>query len=476
VIVSDEESLPEGWTSAFVRDLVEIRYGKSLREDKRQPGLIPVYGSNGIVGNHNTSLTDGPTIILGRKGSIGAIHLCRTPCWPIDTTYYIHHFGPLDPAFLAFLLRSLSLARLDTSTAVPGINREDIYEQSIAIAPLAEQTRLTASLHDSFDRVESVRLNLLKVPSILKRFRQSVLDAAVTGKLTADWRSRSAIIAIAKPDLEAILTAVKHRPREVDPTEGHEKLTEAIPDEWEIPCLGDLFRFIDYRGKTPQKSMHGKRLISAKNIKMGFLSDEPVEYVSDKTYREWMTRGFPTSGDIFFVTEGHTMGFAALNNRDDEFALSQRIITLQPWLPLETRCFLFFIMSKLFQSLIKLNATGSAAVGIKAAKFRGLPIPFPSLAEQRVIIDRVDGFFACADRIEGLCQHALRRVARLPELILAKGLRGELVPTEAELARREGREFEPASVLLERIRAEKENHAKAPPIPKRKLRKASVHV
>jgi type I restriction enzyme S subunit len=149
------------------------------------------------------------------------------------------------------------------------------------------------------------------------------------------------------------------------------------------------------------------------------------------------------------------MGFAALNDRVDEFALAQRIITLQPWHPLETRCFLFFMMSSLFQGLVRLNATGSAAVGIKAARLRGLPLPFPPAAEQREIVRRVEALFALANQVEAQCQRSWRRADKLTQSILAKAFRGELVLIEAELARREGRDYEPASVLLERIKKER---------------------
>jgi type I restriction enzyme S subunit len=87
--------LPEGWALPSVSDLVEISYGKGLKESDRKVGPVDVYGSNGVVGKHNVALTKGPSIIIGRKGSVGAVHFSPRQCWPIDTTYYtglIHSF------------------------------------------------------------------------------------------------------------------------------------------------------------------------------------------------------------------------------------------------------------------------------------------------------------------------------------------------------------------------------------------------
>ena len=72
-----------------VGDICRFEYGKSLPEKTRAPGQFPVYGSNGSVGSHTASFTQGKTIVIGRKGSIGEVHISSDACWPIDTTYFI---------------------------------------------------------------------------------------------------------------------------------------------------------------------------------------------------------------------------------------------------------------------------------------------------------------------------------------------------------------------------------------------------
>lgn len=124
--------------------LFELRYGKSLRKDKRFQGEVPVYGSNGKVDFHNESLVDEPTIVVGRKGSIGEVHLVSTPCWPIDTTYYVESVGKYDYdlEWLYRLLKTLGLQDLNRSAAIPGLNRDDVYRLEIPLPQLDDQKRI----------------------------------------------------------------------------------------------------------------------------------------------------------------------------------------------------------------------------------------------------------------------------------------------------------------------------------------------
>ena len=107
---------------------------------------------------------------------------------------------------------------------------------------------------------------------------------------------------------------------------------------------------------------------------------------------------------------------------------------------------------------------------LNLSKIKSTQIPLPPVAEQHEIVRRVDALFALADRIEGEVAGALEHVEALREAVLAKAFRGELVPTEAELARREGREYEPASALLERVRAERQGN---PPKTRGRMRGAA---
>lgn len=143
------------WPAVPLGEAIELVYGKSLPKGARAvDGHVPVYGSNGITGWHDTALVNGPTVIVGRKGSAGAVQFVDGPCFPIDTTYYVrpHEGFDFDIRFLFYLLRHLDLSRLKTATGVPGLTREDAYRETIPVPPLPEQRRIV----DLLSRAEGI--------------------------------------------------------------------------------------------------------------------------------------------------------------------------------------------------------------------------------------------------------------------------------------------------------------------------------
>ena len=143
------------WTTVPLGEAIELAYGKSLPKALRSDdGKIPVYGSNGITGWHSAALTQEPVVIIGRKGSAGAVQFVDQPCFPIDTTYFVQprpRFA-FDTKFLYYLLLRLDLSRLRTATGVPGLTREDAYRELIAFPGIHEQRRIS----DLLTRAEGI--------------------------------------------------------------------------------------------------------------------------------------------------------------------------------------------------------------------------------------------------------------------------------------------------------------------------------
>ena len=142
------------WNSKLVKDVIELRYGKGLKEGERRNGPYTVYGSNGIIGYHDQYLVEGPGIIIGRKGSVGTVSFSRENFWPIDTTYYIIFKNTEDYTFWFYFLKTLNLYQMNTHSAVPGLNRENVYNLRIEIPSYPEQKAISKILSDLDSKIE----------------------------------------------------------------------------------------------------------------------------------------------------------------------------------------------------------------------------------------------------------------------------------------------------------------------------------
>ena len=133
----------DDWTETTLGDIVVLEYGKPLKAEDRDGEGFPVFGSAGPVGSHSVPLVnDAPVIIVGRKGTAGAVWWSDEPCSVIDTAYYVVLRNSIDFKFLYLLLCHLDLPSLNAQTGVPGLNRDRAYSSEVILPPLAEQERI----------------------------------------------------------------------------------------------------------------------------------------------------------------------------------------------------------------------------------------------------------------------------------------------------------------------------------------------
>ena len=169
--------------------LCEFNYGISLPEQSRKKGKYPVLGSNGRVGFHNEYLIEGPSIIIGRKGSVGEVTWEEENCTPIDTTFYITLINTtVNLRFLYYLLKALKLDTLKGGTGVPGLNRNDAYEIKVPLPSEILQEKIINEIavvekKEKAGKEKLVRLNA----DILKSFNSlsEGFDKVPLGKIIA---------------------------------------------------------------------------------------------------------------------------------------------------------------------------------------------------------------------------------------------------------------------------------------------------
>ena len=166
-----------------IGDILSLEYGKALKQTNRNGGSIPVLGSSGVVGYHDTPLVDAQSVIvIGRKGSAGEVVWVDGPCWPIDTAYYVRMKRTDVQLKFAFeLLKQVDLPRMSTQTAVPGLNRDVVYSADFVLPgdPFRELYLMRIrALDDVDERLINAQLSASEALASLRRLtvERSVLS------------------------------------------------------------------------------------------------------------------------------------------------------------------------------------------------------------------------------------------------------------------------------------------------------------
>ncbi|MBB3920316.1 restriction endonuclease subunit S [Xanthomonas arboricola] len=363
--------------------------------------------------------------------------------------------------------RLLELQGVKAYTTVDHLSGGQISEAVIALPPLAEQHRIVAKVDElmalcdrldtrqadadsahaqlvqalldsltlardaedfaqSWQRLAEHFHTLFTTESSIDALKQAMLQLAVMGKLLPQDPSD-------EPASELLKRIAEEKTRLISEEGLRTTASEDVPEAdyhftlhagWASCRLGNLARFIDYRGRTPTKTSSGIPLVTAKNVRPGFISREPQEFIADTDYFSWMTRGFPRVGDILFTTEA-PMGNVAIIDIAERFALAQRVICFQLH-ELGTGPFLkLTMMSFGFQAKLSDAATGMTATGIKSSRLKEIPVPIPPLAEQHRIVAKVDQLMALCDQLKARLVEARQVHGNLANALIGQALNNE---------------------------------------------------
>lgn len=286
--------------------------------------------------------------------------------------------------FLSWFFRSDAFREqigVGENTMINQITKYMLDAIRVPIPPLAEQHRIVAILDEAFDGIATAKANAEKNLQNARALFESHLHSVFTQRGTG----------------------------------------------WLDSTIGEHIRFIDYRGKTPQKTENGLRLITAKNVKMGYVRETPREYVAPDIYGSWMTRGIPRLGDVLFTTEA-PLGNVAQLDTDEKVVFAQRIIIMQPNASKLDSTFLkYLIMSQPVQQRIHAKGTGATAKGIKASLLKTVEISFPnSVKEQEEIVAKFDQLLDETQRLESLYRQKLAALDELKKSLLHQAFTGQL--------------------------------------------------
>ena len=494
---SDSSKIPEGWVSVPLKQLVSP--SKEKVEPVEEPD-VPYIGLEHIESNTTRIIDHGfarDTMSTKTRFFAGSIlygklrpylNKVTIPDFSGVCSTDILVFPPVNDIEMRYLMRFLSTRAVvefathqSSGMELPRTSFEKIGQLNIPLPPLAEQRRIVARLEALLADTEQVRGRLDAVAATMQRFRQAVLAAAFEGSLTEEWRSINPVEIPQDLDHHHSDVIDHHRKRlaDQDHSGNHTPSPSAsLPHDWQWIPLGALSTFVTSgsRGWAKYYSDDGAIFIRIGNISgSGITLDlSNIQRVSPPENAEGKRTEVQAQDILISITAD--IGSVALVPPSLEKAyINQHIALVRPSAKIDPEYAALFLSSesggrRQFQAMQR----GATKIGLGLDDIRAALIPYAPLAEQHEIVRRVEALFALADRIEGEVAGARERVEVLTQAVLAKAFRGELVPTEAELARREGREYEPASELLERVRSERQvGHTKEIPTRNRRSSRQS---
>lgn len=450
-----QNSLPSSWVAVQLGQLGEVKSGIGFpkKYQGQTSGTFPVYkvsdvskavtqckGQLGTANHYVTSeeslelkgsvFRTGTTLFakIGEAVKLNRRALVRRPGLADNNVMALVPFQEETDNFLYQFLRTVDLSDISRSTTVPSVRKGDIEELGIGLPPLAEQKVIADKLDTLLAQVENTKARLERIPKILKRFRQSVLAAAVSGRLRANGETNNK---------NWLLT----------------RLSDLCTTAFDGP-FGSKLKSSDYTDD-------GVSVVRLENIKHLRFDQSKETFISEEKYLTLEKNKLQKNDLLFssFVDEeirACLFPFETLRfiNKADCFCLR---INQEKTLP---EFVLYLLTSQYSYAQIKEHVQGVTRPRVNLKILKSLEFPIPPKDEQTEIVRRVDQLFAHADRIEQQVNQALARVNNLTQSILAKAFRGELT----EQWRKDNPELisgeNSASALLERIKAERA--AKAP--------------
>jgi type I restriction enzyme S subunit len=477
------EELPEGWASVRLADVGEWGSGGTPRRARAEfftGGTIPWLKIGDLTDSRvaqaeeriteaglaacPAKLLDPGTLLIAMYGSIGKLGVTEIRC---ATNQAIAFCRPrIDLWYLFWALRWSrdALEELGKGGMQANISQTVLKNFEIPIAPLAEQRRIVAKVEALLAQVNAARERLAKVPSIVKRFRQAVLAAACSGRLTQDWRTNRADSL--QPASALVETIQAARRQQLGSKSGTRVgMAPTLRTDLELYDLPHEWIWVDLRFlMNPQEAFcYGvvqpgeDRKDGIPLIRAGDLHslDEALPLLRriprsvDERYERSRLRG----GELLVTVVGANIGTVAIAPEAARGFNIARAVAKVPVSEVSSQYVLLWLQSATALSWMVEDAREVARPTLNLEQLETLPVPLPPLEEQREIVKRVTAMLGVRDAAQSCIALAERRASLLPNAILSKAFSGELVPTEADVARIEGREYEPASRLIERIRA-----------------------
>ncbi len=464
------DTLLEGWASEKLHALVVPRKGKKpdvLRRDAAS-GFVPYLDIHAIEQREVRQFADVASSRLACESDLLMVWDGARSGWvgtgasgAIGSTIMALTSSGVEPLYLRhFIAGQFAAINGNTrGTGIPHVDPEFLWNLEVPLPPLGEQRRIVAKLETLLGKVDACHRRLAKIPRLLKRFRQSVLAAACSGRLTADWRRTQQTQEPAGDLCHLNLRQPFELDAEFEPS--------SVPETWEYVPIGNLCGF--QQGMQIAKSTRLKEA-GPNRLPILRIGNYATRFSHDVDYVELSEESLIAEPDDIILTRtGETRGKVLTGFRgvfhNNTFRMNYERRRI------ERKYLIAWLDTATVQEFIRQQSGRSAQPDLTHKAFGPCPFPLPPLAEQCEIVRRVEQFFTLADQLEARFAKAQAYVDKLTPSLLAKAFRGELVPQDPN--------DEPGEVLLQRIReqeyAQNQNRQKTNSSRDRKPQRRRIH-
>ena len=370
--------IPAHWEVRRIRHTCEFAYGDSLPAAIRQPGKVPVSGSNGVIGYHDEPNTLAPVIVIGRKGSHGEVNFSDASVFAIDTTYFVdERHTSADLRWLYFALQCTELADESLDSAVPGLSREHAYGKCLPVPPVAEQRAIADYLDTETARIDTLISKKRRLIELLQE-RWGV------------W-VRNQLASLPNPAL---------------PLKRH-------------------WRVIDCKHRTPTYVEEGYPVVSPGDATPGRLDLRRAHRFVDESDYNDLASGYrqPKRGDIVY-SRNASIGIASNVDTDEPFCMGQDVCLIQS--NDMDQLFLMYALNSIGLDQLETQKIGSTFDRVNISQILEIRIPVPDPSEQQKLGRRFDLAASLRSRAQGILEQQIDLLQEYRKALITAAVTGQI--------------------------------------------------
>lgn len=487
--------MTEDWVECELGEVFQITYGKGLPINKLINKGYPVFGANGIIGFYSEYKYKERQVLISCRGAAsGTINISPEKCFITNNSLIVETKSSfILKVFLYYILSGANRSKIITGSAQPQVTINNANTLVIKLAPLPIQRAIVAKIEELFSDLDNGIANLKKAEEQLKVYRQAVLKKAFEGEFTKEWRKKQTNVPTAdelleqikeerenhyKQQLEAWKRDVeewekngkegrkprKNRKVKILPLFTEEELStfSVLPENWTWTKVDEI---IEHNTHSIKAGPFGSSLKKSFYVEKGYkvYGQEQViggshkigdYYVDEKKYKELLSCAVKPK-DILISLVGTIGKVLILPNDIENGIINPRLIKISLNNFYKPEFFKYYFESSYLKSLYAHKSHGATMNIITLGIIQELPFPLLSIPEQHQIILEIESRLSVCDKLEQNIEESLAKAEALRQSILKQAFEGKLLSKEEIQLCKKEKDYEPAHVLLERIKEEK---------------------